>query len=182
MEEKANRGPILPPSKAIARTAKATKTSASTVKRICSAFNRSLDKEDAPQEPIFSSPKKKNRAEPVTGFDDFDKCVLRRTVLGYYERKEIPTVYKIKEELREKIGYSGCENSLRKVLLKIGFKFAKVDGRKFLMERSDVVAARTRFLREMRQLKQSAHTFVYLDETWVNQNCTVGKCWIDTSS
>ncbi|XP_076033009.1 uncharacterized protein LOC143020470 [Oratosquilla oratoria] len=50
------------------------------------------------------------------------------------------------------------------------------------MERNDVVAARTKFLREMRQLKQSDHTFVYLDETWVNKNCTIGKCWIDTSS
>lgn len=182
LEEKDNGAPILPPSKAVARTAMATKTSERTVRRICSAFNQSLHKEVAPQKATFSSPQKKNRAAPITGFDDFDKCVLRRTVLGFYERKEIPTVYKIKEELSQKIGYCGCENSLRKVLLKIGFKFANVDGRKFLMERNDVVAARTRFLREMRQLKQSDHTFVYLDETWVNQNCTVGKCWIDTSS
>ena len=182
LEEKANLAPLLPPSKALARTAMATKTSERTVRRICSAYNQSLRKEAAPDKPLFYSPKKKNRGKPVTGFDDFDKCVLRRTVLAFYERKELPTVYKIKEELREKIGYSGCENSLRKVLLKIGFKFAKVNGRKFLMERSDVVAARTRFLRQIRQLKQSDHTFVYLDETWVNQNSTVGKCWIDTSS
>ena len=32
--------------------------------------------------------------------------------------------------------------SLRKIMLNIGFEFAKVDGRKFLMERSDVSAAK----------------------------------------
>ncbi|XP_063847657.1 uncharacterized protein LOC135095928 [Scylla paramamosain] len=182
LEEKANGAPILPPSHALTRTAMATKTSERTVRRICSAHNQMLNTEAEPDTPTFRSPKKKHRAAPVTDFDDFDKRLLRRTVLAFYERKEIPTIYKIKEELREQIGYSGCENSLRKVLLKIGFKFAKVDGRKFLMERNDVLAARTKFLREMRQLKQSDHTFVYLDETWVNQNCTVGKCCTDTSS
>ena len=114
--------------------------------------------------------------------DDFDLCVVRRTVLGFYERKEIPTLCKIKEELVEKIGFSGCISSLHKILLDIGFKFARVNGRKFLLEKNDIVAARTRFLRAMQQHKQSAHSIVYLDETWVNQNYTVGKCWIDTST
>ncbi|MPC60769.1 hypothetical protein E2C01_054825 [Portunus trituberculatus] len=126
LEEKANGAPILPPSQALTRTAMASERTV----RICSAYNQSLNTEVAPDTPTFSSPKKKNRAAPVTGFDDFDKCVLRRTVLTFYERKEIPTINKIKEELSEQIGYSGCENSLRKVLLKIGFKFAKVDGEK----------------------------------------------------
>ena len=130
LEEKANGAPMLPPSQALTRTAMATKTSERTVRRICSAYNQSLDTEAAP--------KRRKRAAPVTDFDDFDKCVLRRTVLAFYERKEIPTIYKIKQELSEKIGYNGCEQSLRRVLLKIGFKFAKVDGRKFLMERNDV--------------------------------------------
>ena len=160
----------------------ATKTSETTVRRICSTYNQALNKEAAPLKPTFSSPKKPIRAQPVTGFDDFDKCVLRRTVLGFYERKGIPIVSKIKEEISEKIGYSGGESSLRKVLKEIGFRYAMVDGRKSLMERTDVVSARTRFLRQMRQLKQSSHTFVYLDETWVNQNSTVGKCWTDSSS
>ena len=72
LEEKANGAPILPPSKALARTAMATKTSERTVRRICSSINQSLHKEAAPETPTFTSPKKKNRAEPVTGFDDFD--------------------------------------------------------------------------------------------------------------
>lgn len=181
LDEKANRGPLLPVTQALARTASATKVSQSTVKRICSKLNQQWETEDEHQKPVFHSPKKTQPAT-VTNFDDFDQCVLRRTVLELYERKEIPTVSKITEILREKISYKGSVESLRKVLLKIGFKFSKIDGRKFLMERSDVALTRTRFLRQMRQCKQSFENYVYLDETWVNQNYTVGKCWIDTSS
>ncbi|XP_076032401.1 uncharacterized protein LOC143020129 [Oratosquilla oratoria] len=50
------------------------------------------------------------------------------------------------------------------------------------MERNDVVAARNKFLREIKQVKQSSHNIVYLDEIWVNQNYTDGKCWTDTAS
>lgn len=34
----------------------------------------------------------------------------------------------------------------------------------------------------MWQIKQSSHSFVYLDEIQVNQNYTVRKCWTDTAS
>lgn len=180
LDEKANRGPLLPPAKAIARTAQATKLSEKTVRRICSAYNQSFNRDPDPQEPTFSSPKRKNRTAPVTDFSDSDKCVVRRTVLGFYERKEIPTVARITEELVDKIGYNGCTNSLRKVLWKIGFKCARVNGRRFILERNDIIAARTKFLREMRQHKQSGHPVVYVDELWVNENST-RNCGIDTS-
>lgn len=86
------------------------------------------------------------------------------------------------EELKEKISFTGCNETLRRILQDIGFRYGKVDGRKFLIEKCDVVAARVIFLREMRHLKQSFKNIVYLDETWVNQNYTVGKCWQDTAS
>ena len=58
-------------------------------------------------------------------------------------------------------------------MLSIGFKFAKVDGRRFLMERSEVSAARSSFLRDVKEVKQSSNDIVYLDETWINQNYTI---------
>lgn len=33
----------------------------------------------------------------------------------------------------------------------------------------------------MRHLRKSYQSIVYLDETWVNQNYTVLKCWIDSA-
>ena len=106
LEEKANRGPIIPPSKPMARTAKATNVSQKTVQRICSAINKACDTQQSPEPPTFSSPTKSNRASPVTDLDDFGNSVVRRTVLAFYERKEIPTMHKIREEQKENIQFT----------------------------------------------------------------------------
>lgn len=52
-------------------------------------------------------------------------------------------------------------------------------GRAILMERSDIVAARNKFLRELttNRLSENPRPEIYLDETWVNQNTSVEKCW-----
>lgn len=42
--------------------------------------------------------------------------------------------------------------------------------------------SRAHFLQEMQRLKKKCDNFVYLDETWVNQNYTKPKCWVDTSA
>ena len=181
-EEKANREPVIPLAKVIERTAKATKVSERTVRRICSGSHQASQKEKEPEQPVFSSPKKKQCRAPVRNIDNFDKNVVRKTVLQFYERKEIPTLPKVREALQEKISFTGCKETLRKILKDIGFRFSKVDGRRFLMERTDVVAARLTFLREIRHLKKSSRNIVYLDETWINQNYTDGKCWQDTTA
>ena len=66
--------------------------------------------------------------------------------------------------------------------MKIGFRLASVDERRFLMERDDVLSARFKFLKDMKPFISSDRTIVYLNETWVNQNPTVPKCWVDTTS
>jgi hypothetical protein len=58
------------------------------------------------------------------------------------------------------------------------------DGRKFLMEKSDIVAARLTFLRRMDQIWVSSDKLpvFYLDETWVHQNHTIKYIWQDSTS
>ena len=43
---------------------------------------------------------------------------------------------------------------------------------------------RAEFLRKMTELRNSGftHSIIYLDETWINQNHSHSKCWIDTKS
>ena len=184
--EKVNKGTLMDVNKVTARTAEATKVSKTTVGRICSNLNQSYKRstpEVPPVIPSFTSPMKRSRPSPVTDFDQFDKDVLRKIVLKFYERLEIPTLNKIKEELlKGNTEFDGCLESLRKVLFKIGFRFMKADGRKFLMERSDVVASRAESLREIKRFREQGANIVYLDETWINQNYTVQKCWVDCSS
>ncbi len=47
------------------------------------------------------------------------------------------------------------------------------------MERSDIVAARNKFLREpnMNRHTENPRPEIYLNETWVNQNISVEQCW-----
>ena len=96
--EKINNGPIHDFSKAVQRTVEATKLSKSTIHRIW--------KEAKESEESVLSEKKRKRSKPVTHLDDFDQCALRRTVLNFYIRKEIPTLDKILLEFKENIGFS----------------------------------------------------------------------------
>ncbi|XP_064100794.1 uncharacterized protein LOC135211413 [Macrobrachium nipponense] len=173
--EKQNRGPITNVANATLRTAEATKVSKATVERISKEARES---QELYGNPVFNL-KKRKRSKPVTGLDDFDKCLLRRIILQFYERKEIPTINKVLSEMRERTGFKGGRESLRKIVKEIGFQYAKLDGRKFLMERYDVQCLRTRFLEKMQNVRENGRNVIYLDETWVNQNYTVGKCWKD---
>jgi len=82
--------------------------------------------------------------------------------------------------MQEKINYPGSKMSVKRILHNLNFKYRKCnDGRRFLMERNDIVACRIKFLRKMYGLRQNNDTrlVVYLDETWVNQNHTQGYIW-----
>jgi hypothetical protein len=66
----------------------------------------------------------------------------------------------------------------------LGFKYKRTnDGRKFLLERGDRVAARIRFLRTMHNLRVSGDTrpIFYFDVTWVNQNHLRKDIWQDST-
>ena len=163
---KENGGPFDDVSKAICRTAAATSLSKSRIE----AIRREAKTNEENNTPNFTSAQKRKRAKPATDFfDNFNEDVLRRTVLRFYERKEIPTVEKIHAEIVNNLSYPGGRETLRKILKKIGFRYARVDGRRFLMEHSDVTYARSKFLREMARLSSNDKNIVYLHKTWMNR-------------
>ena len=170
LEEKSNGGPVIDPNKAGIRTSKATNISLCTVQSICSTPNKAGITQLDFQDPVFFSPKERNRKRLVTNLSAYDKCIIRKTFLGFYERNKIPALLDIKEQLKETISFKGSTSSLRKILAQLGFNYVRLNGQKILQERSDVAAARSRFLREMRYLAQLHYNFVYLDETSVDLN------------
>ncbi|XP_066946926.1 uncharacterized protein [Macrobrachium rosenbergii] len=143
-------------------------------------YKEALESQELFGDPVFEI-KKRKRSKPVTGLDDFDKCLLRRIILKFYERREIPTINKVLFEMRKRTGFKGGRES-RKTVKEIGFRYAKLDGRTFLMERYDVQCLRTRFLGKMQKFRENGRNVIYLEETWVNQNYRVGKCWKDNKS
>ena len=166
--------------KAVQRTMDATKVSRATLHRICKEGENNI--EEGNGNPIFID-KKRKRSSTITNIDNFDRHALRRMVLNYYVRNEIPTLDSILCDAKENIDFRGCKESLRTVLKELGFKYGRVNGRKFLMERSDIASGRTKFLRKMKKIRDAGNRpIVFLDETWVNQNYSVSKCWQDENS
>jgi hypothetical protein len=49
--------------------------------------------------------------------------------------------------------------------------------RLFLIERSDIVQWRLKFLTQMKQARTEGREIFYLDESWVDTNLTFQKCW-----
>jgi len=165
-------------------TAEACGVSLSTVKRITSEGNKSIvnaEPEAGPSNPSFTSPRKQyKRVKYATDIDDFDADIVRRTIHEFYDNLEYPTSTKLLSKYQEKTDYKGSKTSMWRILKSLHFKYKKCnDGRKFLMERNDIVAMRVKFLRTMCNLRQNNDTrpVVYLDETWVNQNHTRGYIW-----
>lgn len=131
---------------------------------------------------VLNCPPRMCRKSPVMGaLDDFDKDCVRRELLSFYERGEIPTVDALLTRVKEPpVSFSGAYSSLYKLLKQLGFRYKKVEsGRKLLMERNDVVLARNRYLRLIDANRKSnrPRPEIYIDETWVNQNECVSKCW-----
>lgn len=161
-------------------TSKACGVNKSTVSQICSEAKKS----DISSAPVFLSPRK-HRGPPKrhTNLNDFEKDVLRRTIFDMYDHGEFPTIKKLTLALKSKISYQGSDSSTYRILRNLGFKYRKSnDGRQFLMERGDIVAARIKFLRTMHRIRTSGDTrpIFYLDETWVNQNHSLKYIWQDT--
>lgn len=136
----------------------------------------------------IQSPPCRTRISPVLGaVDDFDKECLRRVILSFYERGEIPTIESVLEKVKEPpISFRGAQTSLRILVKQLGFRYKKVrSGRFMLMEREDIVVARNKYLRIINGNRNSSNSKqeIYLDETWINQNDCVSKCWtIDDGS
>jgi hypothetical protein len=65
----------------------------------------------------------------------------------------------------------------------MGYKYREVNGRKILCQRNHVVAVKITFLRTFLQFRNSSEklTFVYLDETWIYQNGSSVRGWIQES-
>lgn len=161
----------------IEKTAKATNVSSKTVRRVIQQAS-----ESGPNP--FTSPVYKKRTQPVRDkLDDFDKECIRREILAFYERGEVPTLRELLKKVKEEpVSYTGGETTLRTIVREIGFKYSKVgSGRAIIMEKGDIVVKRNKYLRLKDKNRNSSPSKrrpeVYLDETWVNQNECVAKCW-----
>lgn len=132
---------------------------------------------------LITTPRKKAsntpRNRPVTEVDDFQKSAIRRHIMAYYEKKEVPTLRRLQGSLQDAGLFKGCKSSLATVLTNLGFAYKKFNCRKVLIEKPSIALKRCQFLRKTHNL--DFKNTVFLDETWLNENISHEKGWTDGS-
>lgn len=183
MKEEADKSTCtIPIAHARERTAKASGVSVRLVSKILSEREK-LKTSEAGQS--FSTPNKQRRRErPITGMDDFDKNVVRRTVHHFYaNEKRIPTAELLRSALKEKIGFKGGVTSIRLILKEIGFQWKTTESnRKILVERMDIREKRIRYLQQIKRYREEGRPIIYMDESYVLTSHVSGKTWTDSSN
>ncbi|XP_064081216.1 uncharacterized protein LOC135197912 [Macrobrachium nipponense] len=152
------------------KTAAATGVSMSTI---------SLIKRQA-KEGRIESPPPRMRCSPITGSaDGVEEEDIRKAVLSFYERGELPTMDTVMEMLKEPpFRFVGAKTSLRRVIEHLGFRCRRIQGgRVVLIERNAVVAARNKYFRLLQENRSSINPRpeIYVYKTWVNLQESVVK-------
>ncbi|XP_026738814.1 uncharacterized protein LOC113501772 isoform X2 [Trichoplusia ni] len=157
------------------RTAEMTGKSVSTIRRIALEGQRNKG--------VFSTPGKHRAGRPRKDLDDFDLCAIRQKIQFFYTVKKIaPTLRNLLPVVREDLQFSGSREHLRKVLIKLGFKYRKCQSdRQALMEKPNIAAKREVYLEkiiENRNLPDDLRKdIIYLDESYVHTSYKLKKCW-----
>lgn len=179
-EESVSGTPKIPLKKARDRTAAATGVSIRSVSRINKELHSLRVSEDKPKS--FLTPNKsRKRQKPITDLDQFDECVVRRVVYEFYiTEKRVPTLKLLQIALQEKINFTGCVESLRKILKKLGFTFRRAENnRRVLIEKIDIREKRIAYLQAITKYRLEKRPIVYMDESCVCTSHFSNKVWSD---
>lgn len=172
--ENQNGGPLIPVAQVQERVAQALGISKRTVTNI----NKQKFGSSGSEDNVLQTPKKKRRTKPITNIDNFDADAIRNHVYGYYLRNEYLNRIKLLGSLKEAGLFNGGKTALSKILNHIGFEYKKIDKRKVLLERYDIILRRISFLREAKKI-ENWENIVFIDETWLNANHTLSRSWTD---
>lgn len=129
---------------------------------------------------VWNTPGKKRPHKPtVSNLDSFDIDAIRNKINEFYiVKKEVPTLRSLLVDLQASIGFTGCRETLRHILLSNGYEFKKnKNERSLLVERYEIAAWRHRYLREIAAKRAAGKQIVYLDETYVHKNYKPKKSW-----
>ncbi|PZC77689.1 uncharacterized protein LOC110376556 [Helicoverpa armigera] len=140
-EEKRMQVPIIPLSKVYVRVSAATGVSERTVLNIVKEA-RLVEQGLLDPETLKKTPKKRVRTKGKIEVDEYDLQVIRRKIHEFYAfKKEVPTINKLLQILKEEINFKGSRETLRKILRKNGFQFRKTKNNKEKEQAPDTTSA-----------------------------------------
>ena len=92
----------------------------------------------------------------------------------YTVRRQLPTIAKLQESLKDDIKFDGSVLLLRNV----GFKWKRSQGRrKVIIERYGIVDLLCRYLNKSASTMKKNMNIVYIDEMWIDTSYTTKYCW-----
>ena len=114
-------------------------------------------------------PCKSNRPkERAKILDDFDHCVIKRTIHGLYSRKIPPTFSIIHMEIKDSIKIS--KSKLTLTLVDLGYTYKRIsDNRRVLYDQVSIINDRCNYLRKIKSFREAGYDIVYMDETWLTK-------------
>ena len=86
--------------------------------------------------------------------DDFDCDAIRRTVHEFYVKKEYSILDKLLQILKEKELFTGGCISLWKLLRKIGFRYKKVNDKRYVYEQPKIILQWHQYLRRVKKIEE----------------------------
>lgn len=170
-----DRNKLIPVEPSVKRTADALGIGVATVKRIMADYNRDPSLLDKPA---------KLRGRPIYAISASYQETTRSYIRTANKKGEYITLADIKNFLEEEYpDESFNKATLARTLNRWGFEFGQGVRSQHLKEKDHVIAARRRYLREMRANRVSGKVTdtirpeVYLDESYVNKNHSNDFIW-----
>ena len=161
------------PPKLTHKTAEATGYGERTVRRI-------VAEKSALSGAAFSSPAKRYKIDrKKIVMDDFDTEALQSSVHEFYSEKKYPTMDSLLSAVKEKGIFSGERTTLWRVMRKMGFKYKKVNDKRYIYEQPSIIVWRHEYLRRLRRNRREGRPVIYLDETLANARDGVEKMWVE---
>ena len=111
--------------------------------------------------------------------DNFDTEALRSAVHEFYSEKKYRTMDSLLSAVKEKGIFSGERMTLWRVMRKMGFKYKKVNDKRYIYEQPRIIVWRHEYLRRLRRNRREGRPVIYLDETWANARDGVEKMWVE---
>jgi transposase len=110
--------------------------------------------------------------------DGFDRELIRREICRMFELKETVTLRKLRLWLKKNNDMDVSKATLWRLVRRAGFTFRKyTSGRNIICEKPHLVIMRSKYLREVREMRRENYDMVYVDETWINAHHTSEKEW-----
>ena len=166
---------LMPAEPSVKRTAEAIGIGIATVKRIMADYNR---------DPNLLNEPTKMRGRPVHSVSASYQESVRSYVRAANNKGEHITLADIRDFLKKEYADESFHKAtLARTLNRWGFEFGKGVRSQHLKEKDHVVAARQRYLREMRNNRVPVNNTatirpeVYLDESYVNKNHSNDFIW-----